>query len=82
MFIFFMYVSFQMGLCSNRCLSLLLCMCGLGLSGYAYYVELQMEENPDYKAMCDINEEISCTRVFNSEYGTGFGIVQKFVRKS
>ena len=65
--------------CSNRCWTLFLCLCGAGLAGYAYYVEMESEKNPEYEALCDINEEISCTKVFNSEYGKGFGVIQKFV---
>ena len=32
-----------------------------------------------YKAMCDIDEAIACSSVFNSTYGRGFGIVGKLM---
>ena len=59
----------------QRWLSLLLYLTGLGLSGYAYYVELAKEADENYVALCDIDETISCSRVFNSKYGKGFGLV-------
>ncbi|XP_044759310.1 vitamin K epoxide reductase complex subunit 1-like protein 1 [Coccinella septempunctata] len=46
---------------------------GLGLSIYSYYVEARVELEDDYTAMCDINEHISCSKVFKSPYGKGFG---------
>lgn len=39
---------------------------GLLLSVYSYHVESSMEEDENYSAMCDINEKISCTKVFGS----------------
>ncbi|XP_063916154.1 vitamin K epoxide reductase complex subunit 1-like protein 1 isoform X2 [Zophobas morio] len=53
------------------------CIVGLGLSIYAYVVELQAENNSKYVAMCDISEHMSCTKAFRSEYGKGFGLVSK-----
>ena len=69
------------GCCSilQKWLSLLLYFLGIGLSSYAYYVELAKEADEKYVALCDINEEISCTRVFNSKYGKGFGLVSLFL---
>lgn len=43
-----------------------LCVLGLGLSVYALHVELSREKNPDYRAMCDLGESVSCSRVFSS----------------
>lgn len=51
------------------------CILGLATSYYAYYVEVATEENDSYEAMCDISEHISCTKVFSSEFGKGFGII-------
>lgn len=42
------------------------CLVGLGLSLYAYSVELMMEENKSYKPMCDISPQMSCTKAFGS----------------
>jgi len=52
-----------------------LCLTGTLLAGYAYYVEVAKEFNPDYQAMCDISAYISCSKVFTSKYGKGFGII-------
>ena len=59
----------------QRWLSLLLYVTGIGLSSFAYHVELQKEANENYVALCDIKGLGSCTRVFNSKYGKGFGLV-------
>lgn len=40
---------------------------GVLLSIYAFYVETQSELDSDYEALCDINEHISCTKVFSSK---------------
>ncbi|XP_077290241.1 vitamin-K epoxide reductase [Arctopsyche grandis] len=53
------------------------CAVGVILSAYAYYVEVLAEGNYDYSALCDISEHISCTKVFSSEYGKGFGFVSE-----
>ncbi|XP_070525047.1 vitamin K epoxide reductase complex subunit 1-like protein 1 isoform X2 [Cardiocondyla obscurior] len=53
------------------------CLIGLGLSYYAYIVETRKEQDDSYRAMCDISESISCTKVFMSEYGKGFGLFPK-----
>ncbi|XP_060522400.1 vitamin K epoxide reductase complex subunit 1-like protein 1 [Cylas formicarius] len=53
------------------------CLIGLALSLYAYTVELKMEQDRNYKPLCDINPQVSCTKAFGSEYGKGFGIFGK-----
>lgn len=58
-----------------------LCVLGLFLSVYALHVELSRERNPDYRAMCDLGESVSCSKVFTSRWGRGFGLVQFFVAK-
>ncbi|XP_035520987.1 vitamin K epoxide reductase complex subunit 1 [Morone saxatilis] len=58
-----------------------LCVFGLFLSVYALHVELSRESNPDYRAMCDLGESVSCSKVFTSRWGRGFGLVQFFVPK-
>ena len=44
------------------------CIVGLVLSGYALFVEHQKEKDDSYTAMCDINEHVSCSKVFTSKY--------------
>uniref|UniRef100_U5EPS2 vitamin-K-epoxide reductase (warfarin-sensitive) n=1 Tax=Corethrella appendiculata TaxID=1370023 RepID=U5EPS2_9DIPT len=51
------------------------CFIGILLSVYALYVEMKAEEDNNYEALCDISEHISCTKVFLSGYGRGFGII-------
>lgn len=43
------------------------CFAGAGLSLYSYYVEMKLHEDESYEAMCDISEQISCSKVFTSE---------------
>ncbi|XP_063077132.1 vitamin K epoxide reductase complex subunit 1 [Engraulis encrasicolus] len=57
---------------------LLLCVIGLILSVYALHVELSKEHDPKYIAMCDLADSISCSKVFTSRWGRGFGLVQLF----
>ena len=48
----------------------LACFVGISLSAYALHVELSKEHNKDYKALCDISEHMSCSKVFSSKYVT------------
>lgn len=48
---------------------------GLILSVYTIFVEVSAHSDKSYKAMCDISESVSCSKVFLSKYGTGFGLV-------
>lgn len=54
---------------------ILLAIIGIFLSAYALYVEVLKEIDKDYQAMCDISASISCSKVFTSKYGRGFGIL-------
>lgn len=50
------------------------------LSVYAVYVEYEASQNDSFEALCDISDEVSCSKVFTSEYGKIFsylGIVPK-----
>lgn len=44
------------------------CLVGLGLSLYAYAVEITTEGNSNYKPYCDISPHMSCTKVFGSSW--------------
>ncbi|XP_053197276.1 vitamin K epoxide reductase complex subunit 1 [Scomber japonicus] len=65
----------------ERKMRIFLCALGLVLSVYALHVELSHERNPEYRAMCDLGESVSCSKVFSSRWGRGFGLVQFFVAK-
>ncbi|CAB1343708.1 unnamed protein product [Coregonus sp. 'balchen'] len=60
---------------------LFLCIFGLFLSFYALHVEISREKDPEYRAMCDLGDSVSCSKVFTSRWGRGFGLVQFFVAK-
>ncbi len=45
-----------------------LSLIGVLIAAYSYYVKVSYYKNPTkYKALCDLNENISCTRVLISE---------------
>lgn len=50
----------------ERKMRIFLCVFGMVLSVYALHVELSRERNPDYRAMCDLGESVSCSKVFTS----------------
>jgi vitamin-K-epoxide reductase (warfarin-sensitive) len=52
----------------------ILCLVGISLSLYAFYVETRKISDPSYRAACDINEGMSCSRVLTSRWGRGFGL--------
>jgi vitamin-K-epoxide reductase (warfarin-sensitive) len=55
----------------QKWLSLMLYVSGIVLSSYAYYVEGSKSADENYVALCDINENVTCSKVFNSKYGKG-----------
>ncbi|XP_031557315.1 vitamin K epoxide reductase complex subunit 1-like [Actinia tenebrosa] len=63
------------------CCRVILCLTGIGLSVYALHVELSKTQDDNYKALCDISEHMSCSKVFASKYGTGFGLVEPVLGK-
>ncbi|XP_042072495.1 vitamin K epoxide reductase complex subunit 1 [Haplochromis burtoni] len=65
----------------ERKVRMFFCLFGLVLSVYALHVEVSRERNADYRALCDMGESVSCSRVFTSRWGRGFGLVQYFVAK-
>ncbi|EDW05011.1 GH23561 [Drosophila grimshawi] len=60
----------------------LLCLCGLLISIYSLYVKIQLDHDENYAALCDLAESVSCTAVFKSDYGRGFGLTQLIVGES
>ncbi|KAM9305119.1 vitamin K epoxide reductase complex subunit 1-like protein 1 [Gastrophryne carolinensis] len=63
----------------DRPIRAVLCVAGIALSVYAYHVETSRERDPEYTALCDINPAISCSKVFTSRWGRGFGLVEKIL---
>ena len=43
------------------------CLCGIALSLYALWVEIQKHRNPRYVAACDLGENMQCSRVLTSK---------------
>lgn len=42
---------------------------GFIFSIYALFVEFKYSKNKEYKAVCDLTENMSCTKAFSSKYG-------------
>ncbi|XP_026280426.1 vitamin K epoxide reductase complex subunit 1-like protein 1 [Frankliniella occidentalis] len=57
----------------------ILCAAGVGASYYSIFVEKALEQNEKYQAMCDINDQLNCSKVFGSKYAKGFGVVGKYL---
>lgn len=55
---------------------LALCLSGLVLSLYALHVKAARARDLNYRAFCDVGTAISCSRVFSSRWGQGFGLVE------
>ena len=49
-------------------------LAGLLLSLYTAYIYKQKQNDPEYEALCDISESISCSDVISSRYAKGFGL--------
>lgn len=48
---------------------------GLGICCFALYVEHEATTKTDYTAPCDMSEGMSCSKVFTSKWGRGYGLV-------
>jgi len=53
------------------------CILGIILCLYTIKVEIFKSRDSSYTALCDFNEWISCSKVFTSAYGKGFGLIPK-----
>lgn len=47
---------------------------GLAASAYALYVHYRLLTDPGYAPVCNISETVSCTQVFQSQYGSVLGV--------
>lgn len=75
-FFFGSELDFQMVSLSMYRQTVIICsLIGMGLSFYAFYVETRKSTDPTYRAACDINESMSCSRVLTSRWGRGFGFL-------
>lgn len=52
------------------------CCVGIALSLYALWVEVHKHRDPKYVAVCDLGDNMKCSRVLTSKYSKGFGMVQ------
>ncbi|XP_050682186.1 vitamin K epoxide reductase complex subunit 1-like protein 1 [Leptidea sinapis] len=68
-----MFNRFAMAVQRINRLTIVAAIVGILVSTYALYVELVAEANPTYKALCDISERASCSKVLTSKYSKGFG---------
>ncbi|KAG7483743.1 hypothetical protein MATL_G00041570 [Megalops atlanticus] len=59
----------------ERIARLLVCLLGILLSVYAFHVEREKARDPNYQAMCDVSNSMSCSKVFSSRWGRGFGLL-------
>jgi len=54
---------------------LALALVAVGISLYSIHVDRKFAEDADATSMCDIAAWSTCKGAFQSEYGTGFGII-------
>ncbi|XP_041979462.1 uncharacterized protein LOC121733311 [Aricia agestis] len=47
------------------------CVFGILVSTYGFYVSMKLESNPSYRALCDLSENFSCSKVLTSRYSKG-----------
>ncbi|MBN3308372.1 VKORL protein, partial [Amia calva] len=66
----------------ERIARLLVCLLGILLSFYAFHVEREKARDPEYRAMCDVSESVSCSKVFTSRWGRGFGLLGSIFGKN
>lgn len=65
---------------TTEMLAIILCIVGIILSIYLYFVEIRLKKNHAYKPYCNISDKISCTAPIKSPYGALlFGIPNSIV---
>jgi uncharacterized membrane protein len=57
-----------------RTIILLLAVVGLAASASSLYVHYRSIQDPAYTSFCDVSETVSCQALYDSEYGSVFGI--------
>ena len=53
---------------------LIVAIIGIVISIYAMFVDFKFDKNEEYKAVCDINDRVSCSKAFQSKYGSVLGV--------
>ncbi|XP_060768925.1 vitamin K epoxide reductase complex subunit 1-like protein 1 [Neoarius graeffei] len=59
----------------ERIARFLVCLLGILLSVYAVHVEREKSRDANYQALCDLSNSVSCSKVFGSRWGRGFGLL-------
>ncbi|KAK0057221.1 vitamin K epoxide reductase complex subunit 1-like protein 1 [Biomphalaria pfeifferi] len=67
---------------SNTTDIVILNIIGVVICLYSLYIEVNKERNPNYRALCDFNEHMSCSKVLTSEYSIGFGFMHLLLGKN
>src|SRR5688572_32072098 len=57
-----------------RTLIIALAAVALAASLAALYVHYRTIQDPAYSSFCDVNETVSCQALYQSEYGSAFGV--------
>ena len=57
----------------------ILSILGLLISLYAFKIEYTLKRNKKYKALCEFNEKVSCSKAIKSKYGHLAGISNSIV---
>lgn len=66
----------------NKGTRIFLSTCGIVLSLYALYVtQNAIRDKESYVPFCDLGKAVSCTKLFLSRYGRGFGVMRYLVGK-
>ncbi|KAK1143464.1 vitamin K epoxide reductase complex subunit 1-like protein 1 [Acipenser oxyrinchus oxyrinchus] len=66
----------------ERIARLVVCILGILVSFYAYHVETEKERDTGYRAVCDVSDSVSCSKVFTSRWGRGFGVLGSIFGKA
>ncbi|TRY57192.1 hypothetical protein DNTS_003275 [Danionella cerebrum] len=59
----------------ERTVRVLVCLLGILISLYAFHVEREKSRDANYRAACDLSSAVSCSKVFTSRWGRGFGLL-------
>ena len=58
----------KMGVFSSAATVFFLCGCGTGLTLYAVHVQRSRLDDTGYRALCDVDEVITCSEIVAEEY--------------